>query len=152
MTSQQGMLEGFDPPRSRSAEIARVLVDVDLPHIDRPLDYVVPEKLIDQATVGNLVRVRFSGARVDGWIIERTRRDVLDDAAHIESVSSSIPVLTPALYETARRIAGRFLATTSQVLSLAIPPRHARVGAGTPAVAASGGSVSIGGVGSILGW
>ena len=126
MTSQQGMLEGFDPPRSRSAEIARVLVDVDLPHIDRPLDYVVPEKLIDQATVGNLVRVRFSGARVDGWIIERTRRDVLDDAAHIESVSSSIPVLTPALYETARRIAGRFLATTSQVLSLAIPPRHAR--------------------------
>ena len=126
MTSQQGMLDGFDPPRSRSAEIARVLVDVDLPHIDRPLDYVVPEKLIDQATVGNLVRVRFSGARVDGWIIERTRRDVLDDAAHIESVSSSIPVLTPALYETARRIAGRFLATTSQVLSLAIPPRHAR--------------------------
>ena len=126
MTSQQGMLDGFDPPRSRSAEIARVLVDVDLPHIDRPLDYVVPDKLIDQATVGNLVRVRFSGARVDGWIIERTRRDVLDDAAHIESVSSSIPVLTPALYETARRIAGRFLATTSQVLSLAIPPRHAR--------------------------
>ena len=126
MTSQQGMLDGFDPPRSRSAEIARVLVDIDLPHIDRPLDYVVPDKLIDQATVGNLVRVRFSGARVDGWIIERTRRDVLDDAAHIESVSSSIPVLTPALYETARRIAGRFLATTSQVLSLAIPPRHAR--------------------------
>ncbi len=31
MTSQQGMLDGFDPPRSRSAEIARVLVDVDLP-------------------------------------------------------------------------------------------------------------------------
>ena len=59
------MLDGFDPPRSRSVEIARVLVDVDLPHMDRPLDYVVPDTLIDEATVGQLVRVRFSGARVD---------------------------------------------------------------------------------------
>ena len=126
MTSQQGMLDGFDPPRSRAADIARVLVDVDLPHIDRPLDYVVPDKLIDEAEVGRAVRVRFSGTRVDGWIVERTRREVLNDAAQIESVVSSIPVLTPALYESARRIASRFLATTSQVLSLAIPPRHAR--------------------------
>ena len=66
MTSQQGMLDGFDPPRSRAAEIARVLVDVDLPHMDRPLDYVVPDKFIDEAEVGRAVRVRFSGTRVDG--------------------------------------------------------------------------------------
>ena len=127
MTSQQGMLDGFDPPRSRSAEIARVLVDVDLPHMDRPLDYVIPDKLIDQALVGCSVRVRFSGSRVDGWIVERVRRDDLaDQTAQVESVSSSLPVLPPTLYETARRIGARFLATTSQVLSLAIPPRHAR--------------------------
>ena len=126
MTSQQGMLDGFDPPRSRAAQIARVLVDVDLPHMDRPLDYVVPDKLVDEAEVGRSVRVRFSGSRVDGWIIERTCREVLDETARIESIVSSVPVLTPALYEAARRIATRFLATTSQVLSLAIPPRHAR--------------------------
>ena len=126
MTSQQGMLDGFDPPRSRAGQIARVLVDVDLPHMDRPLDYVVPDKLVDEAEVGRSVRVRFSGSRVDGWIIEHTCREVLDETARIESVVSSIPELTPALYETARRIAARFLATTSQVLSLAIPPRHAR--------------------------
>lgn len=126
MTSQQGMLDGFDPPRSQAAQIARVLVDVDLPHMDRPLDYVIPDKLVDEAEVGRAVRVRFSGTRVDGWIVERTHRDVLDDAAQIESVSSAMPVLTPALYEAARRIATRFLATTSQVLSLAIPARHAR--------------------------
>ena len=126
MTSQQGMLDGFDPPRSRAAQIARVLVDVDLPHMDRPLDYVIPDKFIAEAEVGRAVRVRFSGTRVDGWIVERTHRDVLDDAAQIESVSSAMPVLTPALYEAARRIATRILPTTSQVLSRAIPPRHAR--------------------------
>ena len=100
------MLDGFDPPRSRAAEIARVLVDVDLPHMDRPLDYVVPDRFIDEAEVGRAVRVRFSGTRVDGWIVERTRRDVLDDAAQIESVSSAIPVLTPALYEACNDLAG----------------------------------------------
>ena len=124
--SMQGMLDGFDAPAARSAEIARVIVDVDLAHVDRPLDYVVPDALVDQAQVGSLVRVRFSGSRVDGWIVERTRREVDDHVGRVESVVSATPVLTPALYEASRRIASRFLATTSQVFSLALPPRHAR--------------------------
>ena len=94
--------------------------------MDRPLDYLVPDGLVDQATVGSLVRVRFSGNRVDGWIIERTRREVSDGVGRLEAVVSATPVLTPSLYEAARRVASRFLATTSQVLSLALPPRHAR--------------------------
>ena len=126
MMSMQGMLDGFDAPAARSAEIARVIVDVDLAHMDRPLDYVVPDTLVDQAQVGSLVRVRFSGSRVDGWIVERTRREVDDHVGRVESVVSATPVLTPALYEASRRIASRFLATTSQVFSLALPPRHAR--------------------------
>ena len=124
--SMQGMLDGFDAPAARSAEIARVIVDVDLAHMDRPLDYVVPDALVDQAQVGSLVRLRFSGNRVDGWIVERTRREVDDHVGRVESVVSATPVLTPALYEASRRIASRFLATTSQVFSLALPPRHAR--------------------------
>lgn len=126
MMSMQGMLDGFDAPAARSAEIARVIVDVDLAHMDRPLDYVVPDALVDQAQVGSLVRVRFSGSRVDGWIVERIRREVDDHVGRVESVVSATPVLTPALYEASRRIASRFLATTSQVFSLALPPRHAR--------------------------
>ena len=124
--SMQGMLDGFDAPAARSAEIARVIVDVDLAHMDRPLDYVVPDALVDQAQVGSLVRLRFSGNRVDCWIVERTRREVDDHVGRVESVVSATPVLTPALYEASRRIASRFLATTSQVFSLALPPRHAR--------------------------
>ena len=126
MMSMQGMLDGFDAPAARSAEIARVIVDVDLAHMDRPLDYVVPDALVDQAQVGSLVRLRFSGNRVDGWIVERTRREVDDHVGRVESVVSATPVLTPALYEASRRIASRFLATTSQVFSLALPPRQAR--------------------------
>ena len=126
MMSMQGLLDGFDPLATRSADVARVLVDVDLAHMDRPLDYVVPDALLDEAQVGSLVRVRFSGNRVDGWVVERTRREVGEGAGRLEAVVSGTPVLTPSLYEASRRIASRFLATTSQVLSLAIPPRHAR--------------------------
>lgn len=124
--SMQGLLDGFDPPATHSAEIARVLVDVDLAHMDRLLDYVIPDSLLDQAVVGCLVRVRFSGARVDGWIIERTRREVSESTGRVESVVSGTPVLTASLYEASRRVAQRFLATTSQVLSAAVPSRHAR--------------------------
>ena len=89
MMSTQGMLDGFDPPATRSAEIARVLVDVDVAHMDRPLDYVVPDALVDEAVVGSLVRVRLSGGRVDGWIVERTRREVSDSVGRLESVVSA---------------------------------------------------------------
>ena len=99
MMSMQGMLDGFDAPAARSAEIARVIVDVDLAHMDRPLDYVVPDALVDEAVVGSLVRVRLSGGRVDGWIVERTRREVSDSVGRLESVVSATPVVTPALYE-----------------------------------------------------
>ena len=124
MMSTQGLLDGFDPPATRSAEVARVLVDVDLAHMDRPLDYLVPDGLVDQATVGSLVRVRFSGNRVDGWIIERTRREVSDGIGRLEAVVSATPVLTPSLYEAALRH-----------VSLPPPPRcsHLRCRPGTRA-------------------
>ena len=156
MMPMQGMLDGFDAPAARSAEIARVIVDVDLTHMDRPLDYVVPDALVDQAQVGSLVRVRFSGSRVDGWIVERIRREVDDHVGRVESVVSATPVLTPALYEASRRIASRFLATTSQVFPPALPPRHARrkrgIGIEAPRVAHDHRQVVGGGVACLPRW
>ena len=138
MTSTQGLLDGFDPPATRSAEVARVLVDVDLAHMDRPLDYLVPDELVDQATVGSLVRARGADRMCsygdfcalsdtcDEATARLINREVSDGVGRLEAVVSATPVLTPSLYEAARRVASRFLATTSQVLSLALPPRHAR--------------------------
>ena len=51
--------------------VARVAVDVALPHLDRPFDYLVPEPLSAAAQPGTRVRVRFSGTLVDGWVLER---------------------------------------------------------------------------------
>ena len=40
------LLPGFEVPAPEAQELARVLVDIDLPHLDHPLEYTVPEALI----------------------------------------------------------------------------------------------------------
>ena len=51
--------------------MARVCVDVPLPHLDRPFDYLVPAELSEDAQPGTRVRVRFAGQLVDGWLLDR---------------------------------------------------------------------------------
>src|SRR5689334_5692173 len=54
--------------RQAAAElpVARVAVDMSLPHLDRPFDYLVPQELAGEAVPGCRVRVRFAGQLVDG--------------------------------------------------------------------------------------
>ena len=61
------------PPEALAAElpVARVLVDVPLPHLDRPFDYAVPESMAAGAQPGTRVRVRFAGQDVEGFVLER---------------------------------------------------------------------------------
>ncbi len=112
--------------------VARVAVDVALPHLDRPFDYAVPASLSDNAVPGCRVRVRFAGRLVDGYLLER--RDSSDHAIEhdgrlspLARVISPEPVLTDEIARVARAVADRYAGTLADVLRLAIPPRHARV-------------------------
>ena len=51
--------------------MARVAVDIPLAHLDRPFDYLIPDRLSDQAAPGCRVRVRFAGQLVDGYLLDR---------------------------------------------------------------------------------
>ncbi|WP_205857013.1 primosomal protein N', partial [Phytoactinopolyspora endophytica] len=118
------------PQRSRpvAAEhpIARVLVDLGLPHLDRPFDYVVPASMAEQAVAGARVRVRFAGADHDGFIVERAETsEHTGRLSPLRRVVSPEPVLTPHLSRLARSVADRYAGTVADVLRLAIPPRHA---------------------------
>src|SRR3954468_18158467 len=61
------------PTREAAADlpVARVAVDVGLPHLDRPFDFQVPAELAESAQPGVRVRVRFAGRLVDGFLVER---------------------------------------------------------------------------------
>ncbi|MEU1756645.1 primosomal protein N' [Micromonospora matsumotoense] len=103
-------------------------MDVPLPHLDRPFDYLVPAGLADDAVPGVRVKVRFAGQLVDGWLLER-----VDASAHggklayLEKVVSPEPVLAAEVAGLARAVADRYAGNLADVLRLAVPPRHARV-------------------------
>ena len=114
--------------------VAQIVVDIPLMHLDRTFDYAVPEKLHETAVPGCRVRVRFAGQLVDGYLVGRTEStDYGRKLSFLERVTSSEPVLPPSLYAVCRAVADRYAGALSDVLRLAIPPRHAKAEGEPPA-------------------
>ena len=119
--------------------VARVAVDVPLPHLDRPFDYLVPEAMADTAVPGARVRVRFAGQLVSGVVLERvSASEHPGRLAPLARAVSPEPVLSPEVAALARAAADRWAGTLADVLRLAVPPRHARVEAEPAPEAAAG--------------
>lgn len=107
--------------------VARVAADVSLAHLDRPFDYLVPAAMDDEVVPGCRVSVRFAGAAVTGYVLERTATtDHQGRLARISRVMSSEVVLRPDVARLCRTVADRYAGVFADVVRLAVPPRHAR--------------------------
>ncbi|HET7194549.1 MAG TPA: primosomal protein N', partial [Nocardioides sp.] len=106
--------------------VARVLVDLPLAHLDRAFDYAVPAAMASDAVPGCRVKIRFAGQDVDGFLLERVEEtDHPGRLQPLRRVVSAEPVLSPAIADLSARLAERYAGTRSDVLRLAVPPRHA---------------------------
>ena len=106
--------------------VTRIAVDLPLAHLDRPFDYLVPERLAAVAQPGVRVRVRFAGQLTDGYVLDRVERSEHQGRlSYLERVVSAEQVLTPEIAGLARAVADRYAGTLADVLRLAIPQRHA---------------------------
>jgi primosomal protein N' (replication factor Y) len=124
--------------------VARVCVDVPLPHLDRPFDYLVASGDDEVAQPGVRVKVRFAGQLVSGFLLERAESSPHGGKlAYLDKVVSAERVLDPEVARLARAIADRYAGNMCDVLRLAVPPRHARV----EAQAATGGMADAGDAG-----
>jgi primosomal protein N' (replication factor Y) (superfamily II helicase) len=113
-------------PPAEQLPVARIAVDVSLAHLDRPFDYLVPQRLAASAVPGCRVRVRFAGQLTSGYLLERVAAsEHRGRLAYLERVVSPEPVLSPEIAVLAREVADRCAGTLADVLRLAIPPRHA---------------------------
>ncbi len=123
--------------------MARVTVDISLPHLDRPFDYLVPAALAELAVPGSQVRVRFAGQLISGFVLARlAESDHPGKLGFLERVTAPERVLTPEIAALARAVADRYGGTLADVLRLAIPPRHARASKAAPGQADPSGSVT----------
>lgn len=115
--------------------VARVAVDVSLPHLDRPFDYRVAPAEDELAVPGARVRVRFAGRLRDGFVLDRLARSESDrELASIAKVISPEPVLTPEIAALVRGVADHYAGCFADVMRLAVPPRHAATEKAEPAV------------------
>ncbi|MEV6493981.1 primosome assembly protein PriA, partial [Actinoplanes sp. NPDC051633] len=108
--------------------VARVCVDLPLAHLDRPFDYLVADTDDEAAQPGVRVKVRFAGQLVGGFLLERAEASEHEGRlAFLDRVVSAERVLDPEVARLARAVADRYAGNLSDVLRLAVPPRHARV-------------------------
>lgn len=130
-TRSQARVPAADTP------VARVLPLLGVWHLDREFDYLVPESLSADAVPGTRVRVRFAGRLVDGFLVARSdASDHRGELAWLERVVSPEPVLTPELLRLVEHVARRWVGMRSDVLRLAVPPRHAAAEKSVPPPAA----------------
>src|ERR1700712_981800 len=124
MTREQAPSE---QPAPGVQPVARVAVDTPLPHLDRAFDYLVPVELDEAAQPGVRVKVRFANRLTDGYLLDRVSESEHEGTlAPLAKVVSPEPVLSGEVAELARQVADRGAGTLSDVLRLAVPPRHAR--------------------------
>jgi len=115
--------------------MARVAVDLPLPHLDRFFDYTVPPPMEADAHVGVRVRVRFAGRLCSGFIVERpTATDAKGRLSPLTKVVSAEPVLLPDQIKLIRAVADQYAGTFADVMRLAVAPRHAATEARAPAI------------------
>lgn len=128
VTEQPSLLEpGSEPaPATRWVAVAQVLVDLPLPHLDRPFDYGVPTDLRDAVRSGVRVKVRFAGRERDGYVVGVAPAGRhTGELAPIRRVVGDVAVLTGDVLRLARAVAAHYAGVTTDVLRLAVPPRHA---------------------------
>lgn len=140
-----------EAPAEPPLPVARVAVDISLPHLDRPFDYRVPTEFDESAVPGARVRIRFAGKLRDGYVLERIgRTEHVGSLAALHKVVSAEPVLTPEIADLVRQVADHYASCFADVVRLAVPPRHAatELAARTPTEISTEGTLDPGPLGA----
>ena len=109
--------------------VAAVLLDSRLPQLDHLFDYRIPAALQGEIRVGQRVKVPLRGNSRSsfGWVIElKHSSDYTGELAVIDSLVTTIPLLTREVWQLVRAAADRAAGSACDIIRLAIPARHVR--------------------------
>lgn len=111
---------------------ARVVVDLEPVHLDRPFDYAIVDGIApDDVTIGlgHQVAVTFAGRRRTGWVVD-TGDDTTADPARVKPLAAlrgALPRFDATDLRLYRWVAARWGGTLASVLRHALPKRVAAV-------------------------
>lgn len=109
--------------------IARVVLDIQTPHLGKLFDYVIPEKFSETAVPGALIRARFGYQHCTGVVWERADSSDAPRSAlkTIERVLGGGVHVGAAMRADIDGIAEYFGGSRANIVRLAVPPRVAKV-------------------------
>ena len=107
-------------PSSPLSGPVAVCVDRPLLALDRPFTYDLPLEL--DAGVGSLVRVRFHGKLVRGWVLGPTG-DLPAKMLRVDGRASPVRFFDAVMLEVLRWMSERYVAPLALVVGRSIPPR-----------------------------
>jgi primosomal protein N' (replication factor Y) len=103
--------------------VAEVIVDVSAYPVDRPFDYLVPEKMHELIELGSRVKVPFGPRQVLGFVVNlKDHTEVpLDKIKPISSLLDIEPVLTKEMLEMAKWLKNETICYEIDVLQAMLP-------------------------------
>ena len=105
-----------------------MVLDIRLPHLDRLLDYRIPDGMSVQPGVRVKVPLGRAQKLSTGFVVDVAHQsDYTGELAAIDTVVSDVPILTDDLWQLARAVADRQGGSAADILRLAIPQRALRV-------------------------
>ena len=119
------------PLATRSPEvavrsIAHVAVDARVGSQTGIFDYLIPEALAGQVSIGQRVRVPFGRRSVTGFVCAVDEAPGVIELKPIEAVVDAEPMLPVELVELAGFVADHYLVPLDEVIRAAVPPRVRR--------------------------
>ncbi len=106
--------------------IAQVAVDLDVPHLDHPFEYLIPEDL--KVEVGSRVAVNFAGRRHYGWVTGLS--ETSSSGRKLQEIKRTVgpfPLVDEGIIHTAQYLSARYATNLKQILAFAVPTRRASV-------------------------
>ena len=100
---------------SAQLPVARLWVDTGLSHLESTYDYLVPQSLDADVSVGVKVLVDFSGRKVDAFVIERMNSSEVGNLKFIDKVTSPVPLLSSEIIALVAAVARRWGALPTDV-------------------------------------
>lgn len=102
--------------------IAEVIVDVPSQATDRPYDYIVPEELVSELSIGSRVRVPFGNRTLLGYVTQLKKKSSTNKRLKpILDCMDLLPPLTPELIQLGQYMAEEYLCHTITAFNAMVP-------------------------------